>query len=123
MDLLKKITEARRYVLSHSNSNVSQDALGLKYTMIIDYVPQFFLEAISQIAKEKNARITAFIKKNNNVYEFTPSNDKKEVFITVGNKTYTMTEDYLLLENTTPEQIKKVYSNSAKNWFNFEKNN
>ena len=103
MDLLSEIKEARRYILAHSKSAVESDALGKKYTIRMETSPFYFLEA------EKTS------------YELTPSKDKKEVYIVSGNKIYTMTNDYMLIECNSPEDMKRIYNNTPKNWLDIEK--
>lgn len=121
MDLLSEIKEARRYILAHSKSAVESDALGKKYTIRMETSPFYFLEALSQIAREKNARVYAYVNKEKTSYELTPSKDKKEVYIVSGNKIYTMTSDYMLIECNSPEDMKRIYNNTPKNWLDIQK--
>lgn len=121
MDLLTEIKEARRQINLQSAARIDYDSLGYKYYLTIKETPKFFLEALSQIAKEKNTRVYAYVKTEKKTYEFTPAKNKKEVYIVAGDKYYTMTEDYFLIENNTPASIKNAYNNTPSHWFDVEK--
>ena len=121
MDFLRKVKEARRYIVLNSQTNIMSDAFGDKYVMAINKAPTLFLEAMSQITRDKNTRISLYVQKEKKIYDFTPAKDRKNVYISVDDKLYTMTEDLMLLENTTPTDIKNMYHNTPNNWFGIEK--
>lgn len=121
MNLLNKIKETRRQINLHSIIKADNDTMGLKYYLSISRAPRLFLEALSQLAKEKSARVYAYVKEEKKAYEFTPSKDRKEVYIVSGNKYYTMTENYTLIENIMPLDIKNIHKNTPVHWIGQEK--